>query len=120
MWMLVIMGLGFIGLSIWVNWRRIRCKTEITGIFVRFNACSSKGVKAYSPVFRYAFLGEQFEQQSMDDVPRRKHSECVPGKQYQLYLNERNPKEVVHQKRPQGNDLLFAIIGLIFLLAGLM
>lgn len=122
-WFLFFFGLLFVVLFLWINIRRMCCRGTVTGTFVGFRVYSSKSVKSYAPVFRYKFDGKEYEQQSMDDVPRRKHAEYVPGKEYRLFINQGNPKAIVCRRGVQGGDWLFAglgFIGIFFGLAGLM
>lgn len=107
------MALFFSFLSVWTTIRRANCKAPIIGIFLRFNTHSSKGVKCWFPVFSYTFQGQEYEAQSIDDIPKRKRSEYTPGKVYPLYVNENRPKTVVQKRCPQSAEFLFAAIGLL-------
>lgn len=107
------MALFFSFLSVRITIRRANCKAPISGIFVRFNTHSSKGVRCFFPVFRYTFQGQEYEAQSMDDIPKRKRSEYTPGKAYPLYIDENRPEIVVQKRSPQSAEFLFAAIGLL-------
>lgn len=110
---LVFVGILLISLGIWIIVEKYRCKTELTGTFVRNNVIPAKATRAYAPVFSYEYEGKKWERPTFETFSGRKVSRFVPGQRYTIFLNARRPGAFVVDRKLRPGDLLLIGAGLL-------
>ena len=110
------MGYIFLGISAvaflmsaWSLIRKMNCKKEVWGVFVKNHPMSGKkkGTQ-YAPVFRYAANGGLLESTSFECFSLDKLDFCS-GESYLIYVNEKNPADFVINRSYNKED--FVILG---------
>lgn len=114
---IMLFGFALIALGIWWAVRRKSCRTEIFGTFAGHRTVSVKLTAKFTPVFRYMFKSEEYEQQAFESLSKRKAEKFVCEEKYRLYINENNPRIVVISRKIQFSECLLMGIGTGFIAA---
>lgn len=121
---MIILGILLIFFCILLAIWKKGCTKEIKGTFIGSNMY--KGYSGYSvsekyaPIFKYTYNDCIYEQQSFQVFSKRKIMKFEYGKQYIIYINEKNPKRFIVEKKFEFIDLIILIFGILFILVGLL
>lgn len=110
-----VLGLIIVIFGIVVIIWKLKCRTEVEGVFIRFNAYHSKVITRYSPVFQYEFEGVKYERQALNSF-KNENSSYVEGQKYIIFINEKKPTRLVAERKVQIGDIGLVLFGLMFLI----
>lgn len=121
----IIIGILLICFFIFTQFQKSKCTTKITGKFLKVNKYTGYGngisVTYYSPVFQYSFNNNFFEKQSFQSFSKKYiEKKFVSGKNYDIYINENNPKCFIVDKKIPVSDLLIILLGVCFIIMGFL
>lgn len=106
-------GVICIGISILHINAILACKTEITGIFIKYNTVHNGRGVTYEPVFRYYIEGEEFQGRclnwmSLSNIQKK----FTAGQTYMIYVNAKKPGYFVVYRKVQIQDIIVVLIGI--------
>ena len=105
-------GLIFLGISIWIWARKLNCKTEVNGKFIRWDSMTpKKDGQQFSPVFEFE-LGDQwyscrsFECFSLKQIGNGYKA----GQIYKIYVNAKKPKDIIIARKFYWEDYAIVVL----------
>ena len=121
----IIIGVILICLIIFMQYLKSKCTTEVIGEFVKINTYISYGNgssnTSYAPVFKYKFNNTTYEKQTFQTFSKKYiEKNFLVGKNYTIYINEKNPKTFIIEKKSQPSDWLILLLGMFFVIIGFL
>lgn len=111
-------GILMIAAGIFNITKRFLCNRKVEGTYLGANRQQSRSMVQYIPRFSFSFQGKTYENTSGETYSRRKiNRKYEAGKQYPIYVSEKNPNMFRTKQGIQPGDILLILLGLLFALA---
>lgn len=106
------------GLLVYAWYQVLGCKTSVPAVYLRYNTYSGgKGTRSYAPVFRYRYMGQEYERQTYESYSLRKINKLFqPGEEYRIFINEESPENCVSKRKVSFSYYIIFCLGVVFLL----
>lgn len=110
---IALLCIGLFGYSVWmVN----NCRTAIYAEYVRYVKYHGKGATYYAPVFKYRYMGQEYEHQCYVNYSMRKLKKLFTlGQTYQIWIDENNPYNFVPRRKVEAGSILVLMTGIAML-----
>lgn len=113
--LIFIIGYTFLGISTYLIYSCVSCNKKIKATFIGVNKYTNATGKSLNfPIYKYEFLGINYEEQSLQDIRSKVLNNYVIGEEYEIYINPKKPKLCIANKKFRITDFFMFIVGFIF------